>query len=249
ILPLEQPGSSAIALVLMAVAHVYGWPIPRGGSQSIANALVAYLKSLGGEVRTGERVETIDQLPRSRIVLFDTSPRAMSQIAGERLSTSYRQALESFRYGPGVFKVDWALAGPIPWDSSACRTAGTVHVGGTLREVAASERAPNAGQCAERPFVLVTQPSLFDETRAPDGKHTAWGYCHVPAGSTMDMTERIEAQIERFAPGFRDVILARATRNAQTLEADNPNYVGGDINGGANNLKQLFLRPTWRTYG
>jgi phytoene dehydrogenase-like protein len=248
ILPLESLGSSSIGLVMAAVAHVYGWPIPRGGSQSIANALASYLTSLGGVIVTGQKVDSIEELPPSRVVLFDTSPRGLVQIAGKRLSSGYIRALERFRYGPAVFKVDWALNGPIPWKSADCLRTATVHVGGTLEEMAASERAPWRGECAERPFVLVTQPSLFDDSRAPAGKHTAWGYAHVPNGSTVDMTERIEAQIERFAPGFRDLVIGRAARGSVALEQHDANLVGGDISGGANDLKQLLLRPTWRMY-
>jgi phytoene dehydrogenase-like protein len=248
ILPLERLGSSAIGLVLTAVGGLSGWPIPRGGSQSIASALASHFASLGGTIRTGQRVESLDHLPSSKIVLADISPRALARIARAHLSTGARRALERFRYGPGVFKVDWALSDAIPWKSSDCLRAATVHVGGSFAEIAESERAPWEGRCAERPFVLVTQPSLFDVTRAPLGKHTAWGYCHVPNGSTLDMTERIEAQIERFAPGFRDTVLARAVRAPAALEADNANLIGGDISGGANDIMQLFLRPTRRMY-
>ncbi|MDQ6829224.1 MAG: NAD(P)/FAD-dependent oxidoreductase [Gemmatimonadota bacterium] len=248
ILPLESLGSSAIGLVLAAVGGVYGWPIPRGGSQAIANALVSYLQSLGGVVRTGQRIESLDELPPCKIVLADTGPPALARIAGARLSSTNRRALEHFRYGPGVFKVDWALSAPIPWASAECLRSATVHVGGTLDEISESERLPWQGRCAERPFVLVTQPSLFDDSRAPAGKHTAWGYCHVPSGSPVDMTARIEAQIERFAPGFRDMVLARASRGPWMLEQENANLVGGDIAGGANDLAQLFLRPTRRMY-
>lgn len=248
VLPLERLGSSAIGLVLAAVGGVYGWPIPQGGSQSIANALASYLTSLGGVVRTGQRIDSIDELPPSRIVLADISPRAMARIASARLSAGARRALERFRYGPGVFKVDWALSAPIPWKAVACLRAATVHVGGSLAEIAESERAPWEGRCAERPFVLVTQPSLFDDGRAPAGKHTAWGYCHVPNDSPVDMTERIESQMERFAPGFRDTVIARASRGPAALEHENANLIGGDISGGANDLMQLFLRPTRRMY-
>ncbi|MEP6689569.1 MAG: NAD(P)/FAD-dependent oxidoreductase [Gemmatimonadaceae bacterium] len=248
ILPLDRVGSSAIGFVLAAVGGIYGWPIPQGGSQSIANALASYFISLGGVVRTGQRIDSIDELPPSTIVLADISPRALARMAHARLPGGSRRALERYRYGPGAFKVDWALAAPIPWKAGQCRDAATVHVGGSLAEIAESERLPWDGQCAERPFVLVTQPSLFDDRRAPAGKHTAWGYCHVPNGSTVDMTEKIEAQIERFAPGFRDTVLARASRSPATLEHENANLIGGDIAGGANDLAQLFLRPTRRMY-
>lgn len=246
--PLSAPGSAAIGLVLSAVAHVYGWPIPRGGSQSITGALSRYLESLGGKIITGCRVETYEQLPNARALLFDTSPRTLAKIMGERLPGAYRRALERYPHGPGVFKVDWALREPIPWRAKECFRAATVHVGGTLDEVAESERAPWIGKVPERPFVLVTQPSLFDNTRAPVGKHTAWGYCHVPNGCEVNMTDAIEAQIERFAPGFREVILARASRSPRVLESENANLVGGDVAGGSNALGNLFLRPTWRTY-
>ena len=248
LLPLTSLGSAAFGLVLAGAAHVRGWPIARGGSQAIADALAAHFLSLGGEIVTGVAIESRDQLPAAAHVLFDTSPRAMARIMGDRLPASYRAKLDRHRYGPGLFKIDWALSAPIPWKAKECLQAATVHCGGTLDELTASEAAPSRGECAERPFVLVTQPSLFDASRAPAGKHTAWGYCHVPNGSTVDMTARIEAQIERFAPGFRDVIIERAARSPATLEAGNANYVGGDIAGGTNDLLSLVFRPTWRTY-
>jgi phytoene dehydrogenase-like protein len=246
--PLSSPGSAAIGLVLSAVAHAYGWPIPKGGSQAIANALLRYFESLGGEIITEFKVESWRQLPPSRVVLFDTSPRTMARIAADRLPRSYVRALERYPYGPGIFKLDWALNAPIPWKAPDCLTSATVHVGGTLEEIAESERAPWNNRCAEKPFVLVTQPSLFDSTRAPRQKHTAWGYCHVPKGCDVDMTQRIEGQIERFAPGFRDVILCRTARSPSMLESENPNLVGGDVGGGSNELLNLFFRPTWRMY-
>src|SRR3954447_6939940 len=208
--PLENSPTASFGLLLAALGHSVGWPLPRGGSQQIANALTSYLRSLGGEIVTATRVDTLADLPSARAVLFDLTPRQIVQIAGKRLPDRYRHKLEGYRYGPGVFKVDWALDGPIPWTASACARAGTVHLGGTLVEVAASERAIGNGQCPERPFVLLAQQSLFDSSRAPAGKHTAWGYCHVPNGSTVDMTARIEAQIERFAPGFGERIIARS---------------------------------------
>lgn len=247
--PLEHAGSTAIGLVLAAVAHVHGWPVPRGGSQAIATALAAHFTALGGTITTGWEVASLGELPPARAVLFDGSPRALAKIAGARLSAGVRRAFERYRYGPGAFKVDWALSEPISWTAPACREATTVHVGGTLAEVARAERAAWYGEFTPRPGVLVTQPSLFDASRAPAGRHTAWAYCHVPNGSSIDMTDHIEAQIERFAPGFRDCILARAVRGTASLEQRNPNYVGGDIAGGANDLLQLLLRPTWRTYG
>ena len=248
ILPFTKTSSSAIGIVLSAVAHTRGWPIARRGAQSLSNALAAHFRSIGGEIITGTPVERHEQLPPSKHIMFDTSPRAMARIMGARLPRSYAEKLERYAPGPGVFKVDWALNAPIPWRARECLEAATVHVGGTLDEFTASEAAPWRGECAERPFVLVTQPSLFDASRAPAGKHTAWGYCHVPNGSTIDMTARIEAQMERFAPGFRDVIAARAVRTPATLESGNANLIGGDIGGGSNALMNLLFRPTWRTY-
>jgi phytoene dehydrogenase-like protein len=243
ILPLERAPSAAAGLVLAALAHAYGWPIPRGGSQKIADALASYLRSLGGEIVTGHRVEALTQLPPARAVLFDVTPRQLLRIAGDRLPANYRRALGRYRYGPGVFKLDWALDGPIPWRAAACARAATVHIGGRLAEIAASERAPWRGQHAERPFVLLAQQSLFDSSRAPAGKHTAWAYCHVPHGSDYDMTDRIEAQIERFAPGFRERIVARSALGPAAMELHNANYIGGDINGGVQDFFQLFTRP------
>jgi phytoene dehydrogenase-like protein len=248
-LPLDRRPSAAFGLVLAITAHAVGWPMPRGGSQRIADALVATLRALGGEVVTGCEVKSLAQLPPARAILCDVAPRHLLRMARERLPPSFRRTLERFRHGPGVCKVDWALDGPIPWKAAECRLAGTVHVGGTLEEIVASERAVWEGRHAEQPFVLLAQPSLFDSTRAPAGKHTAWAYCHVPNGSPIDMTGSIESQIERFAPGFRDLILARHTMTAVDLERRNANLVGGDIGGGANNLVQLFLRPSMRLYG
>lgn len=244
ILPLERAPSAAAGLVLAALGHRFGWPIPRGGAQTIADALASYLRGLGGTIVTGARVATLAQLPPARTIMFDLTPRQLLQIAGERLPAGYRRALGRYRYGPGVFKLDWALDGPIPWRAPACTWAATVHLGGSLAEIAESERAAWAGRHAARPFVLLAQPSLFDHTRAPVGQHTAWAYCHVPHGSAFDMTERIEAQIERFAPGFRARILARSTMGPAAMEAYNANYIGGDINGGVQDLTQLFTRPT-----
>jgi phytoene dehydrogenase-like protein len=246
IMPLEQITTAAFGLVLGITAHAVGWPIPKGGSQAIANALAAYLKSLGGEIVTGCEVERLDQLPPHRAVLFDVTPRQLDRIAGERLPPSYRRKLQGFRHGPGVFKMDFALDGPIPWKAQECAQAATVHLGGTLEEIAAAERAVWRGEHPDRPFVLLAQQSLFDAARAPEGKHTVWAYCHVPNGSTCDMSERIITQIERFAPGFRDRILARATRTSLEMERYNPNYVGGDINGGVQDWRQLFTRPVAR---
>jgi len=245
-LPLEQPVSASFGLVLLMLAHVSGWPCPRGGSQAIADALAARLRSLGGEIETGNHVSSLRELPSSKLVLCDVTPRQLLALAGDRLPQRYRRRLERWRYGPGAFKLDYALDGPIPWLAPEVAEAGTVHLGGTLDQIAESERAPWEGRHAERPFVLLAQQSLFDETRAPSGKHTAWAYCHVPNGSTFDMRERVEAQIERFAPGFRDRVLACTSRNTDDLERENPNLVGGDISGGANTPGQLIARPVLR---
>ncbi len=246
ILPLDAAISASFGLVRALTGHAVGWPAPRGGAQEITRALTSLLRSLGGELVTGAPVRTLDELPPSRLVLCDVAPAGLLRLAGDRLPTGYRRALARFRHGPGAFKLDGALAEPIPWRSPECLRAGTVHVGGTLAEIAASERAPWRGQHAERPFVLLAQPSLFDPTRAPEGKHTAWAYCHVPNGSTFDMTERIESQIERFAPGFRERILARSVLPPAGLERTNPNLVGGDVGGGANTFWQLLARPALR---
>ena len=242
-LPLEQPPSALFGLLLGTLGHAFGWPFPRGGSQSLADALASYLESMGGEIFTNAPVSTVDDVPRTRAVLFDVTPRQLHDIAGEHFTADYNKALKRYRYGPGVFKVDFALDGPIPWEAERCGRAGTVHLGGTLEEVAAGEATVARGEHPERPFILLAQQSLFDRTRAPEGKHTVWAYCHVPNGSTFDMTERIEAQIERFAPGFRDRILAKRTAGTAELERWNPNLVGGDINGGYMDLRQLFTRP------
>lgn len=243
-LRLEQPVTAGFGLVLGITGHAVGWPMPRGGAQSIANALAAYLRSLGGAILTGVRVESIDELPAAHAVFLDVTPRQVLSIAGRHLPDGYRRRLARYRYGVGAFKVDWALDGPIPWKAAECARAGTVHLGGTLAEIAASERAPWNGEHHERPYVLLAQQSLFDPTRAPAGKHTAWAYCHVPARSTFDMTGRVEAQVERFAPGFRDRILARSVMPPARFEEHNPNYVGGDINSGVQDLWQMFTRPT-----
>lgn len=245
-LPLELRPSAAFGLILNALGHVTGWPFPRGGAQRLTGALVSCLRSLGGEVLTGARVASLDELPPARTVLLDVTPRQLMEIAGDRFPVRYRRALRRYRYGPGVFKVDYALDGPVTWRAPECLRAGTVHLGGTLEEIAAGERAVSRGEHPERPFVLAAQQSLFDGTRAPAGKHTLWAYCHVPNGSAFDMTDRIEAQIERFAPGFRDLILARSVMGPAALEQWNSNLIGGDINGGASNLRQLFTRPVAR---
>jgi len=244
-LRLDQVPSAAFGLVLGMMGHAVGWPLPRGGSQQIANALAAHLRSLGGEVVTHCRLENIDRAPLARAVLLDVTPRQLLRLAGHKLPASYRRQLESYRYGPGVFKIDYALIQPIPWKAQECLRAGTVHVCGTLEEVAASERQVAEGKPPDQPFVLVAQPSLFDKTRAPEGKHTAWAYCHVPNESSFDMTERIETQIERFAPGFRDCILGRHVMTCADMERKNANLIGGDINGGAADLRQLLARPVF----
>ena len=246
VLPLEQSPAAAITVMLGLAGHAVGWPIPCGGSQQIANALASYFRKLGGRIETGERVTSIDQLPPTRAILFDLSPRQILAIAGDRFPARYRRQLAKYRYGPGVFKLDWALSGPIPWRSEACRGAGTIHVGGTLDEIAYSERAVWKKEHCERPFVLLAQPSLFDPTRAPSAKHTAWAYCHVPNGSQENMTARIERQVERFAPGFRDSILARHMMTTADMERYNANYCGGDITGGVADWWQLFTRPVPR---
>jgi phytoene dehydrogenase-like protein len=239
-LPLETRPSGGVGLFLIATAHVFGWGFPRGGSQRLADALADRLEELGGEIRTASPV---DELPRADVVLADVVPRDLVRIARGKLPAHYARALGRYRHGPGVFKLDWALDGPIPWTAADCMRAATVHLGGTFEEIAESERAPREGRHAERPYVLLTQPSLFDDSRAPAGKQTAWAYCHVPSGSTEDMTERMEAQVERFAPGFRDLILARSAMGPADFERRNRNIVGGDINGGLMDLRQLFFRP------
>ncbi len=245
ILPLESVGSASFGLVLGTTGHAVGWPLPRGGSQKIADALASYLRSLGGEVQTGAPVESLDELS-AKTVLCDIGPRQLLRLAGDRLPQRYRRALERFRYGPGVFKLDWALSGPIPWAAAECAQAGTVHLGGTLEEIAASERLPARGETSERPFVLLAQPTLFDASRAPEGKHTAWAYCHVPNGSDADMAETIDRQVERFAPGFGERVLARSISAPADLERRNANLVGGDIGGGSNEMRQLLARPVLR---
>jgi phytoene dehydrogenase-like protein len=247
-LPLNMRPTGGVALTLNLLAHVAGWCMPRGGSQSIANALAAHLRSLGGEIATGTPVTSVKDLPPARATFFDLSPRPLVRIAGDRFTPGFRRALERYRYGAAAFKVDWALDGPIPWRNPACARAGTVHLAGTLEEIAASERDTWAGRDPARPFVLLAQPTLFDPSRAPEGRHVAWAYCHVPHGSTTDMLPRIEQQIERFAPGFRDRVLARSVMRPADIERHNPNLVGGDIAAGAATLGQLITRPTWRTY-
>lgn len=242
-LRLERPLSASFGLVLGTYAHAVGWPLVRGGASAVADALVAELEAAGGSIVTGRRIGTLADLPPSRTVLFDVTPRQLVAMAGDRLSPRTRRHAEAFRYGSGVFKVDWALDGPVPWTAEGPRRAATVHLGGTLEEIASAESEVAAGRHPDRPYVLFVQYAAWDASRAPDGKATAWAYCHVPPGSTVDMTDRIEAQIERFAPGFRDRILARATHHTAEMEAHDENYVGGDINGGIQDIRQLIFRP------
>jgi phytoene dehydrogenase-like protein len=249
-LPLEYPGSAAFGWAFALSAHGAGWPIARGGSQAIADALAAYFQSLGGTIRCHSEVRSLGEFEAGSLVLCDLTPRQLLALAGRRLPDAYRKRLERYRYGPGVFKLDWALSRPIPWRSPECAQAATVHIGGSLEEIAASERAPVSltGVICERPFVLLAQPSLFDATRAPDGQHTGWAYCHIPNGSKVDMSEWIENQVERFAPGFRTTILARHVSGPAALEQDNANLVGGDIGGGAQTMQQLLFRHTGSAY-
>ena len=247
-LPLDSPLSSSGGIMLAAAAHAVGWPMARGGAQSISNALASILKELGGSIHTNSPVTSLDCFARDTLFLCDISPRQLLAISGHRLKLNFRQSLTRFEPGPGAFKVDYALSQPIPWKAGDCLRAGTVHLGGTFEEIAAAERVVADGQHPERPFVLLTQPTLFDKTRAPEGKHIAWAYCHVPNGSTIDMTERIEAQIERFAPGFRDCVLARHISSPATLESMDANLLGGDISGGAMTLRQMVFRPTRKNY-
>ena len=246
LLPIEKPFTASFGLVLGMTAHAIGWPMARGGSQAIAEALAGLVRARGGEILTDARVDTLDALPGSRAVMLDLTPRQVVRVAGARLPAGYRRRLERYRYGPGVFKLDLALEGPVPWAAPECAEAGTVHIGPTLEEIAESESAPWRGTHAERPFVLIAQQSLFDPSRAPAGRHTLWAYCHVPHGSTEDMTEPILRQIERFAPGLRGRILAVSRIGAAAFETYDANYIGGDINGGAQDAGQLFGRPVWR---
>lgn len=248
---LDEPLTATVGWMFGISVHAVGWPIPRGGAQAITQALTGYLKSLGGEVHTSHRIDAaaFKELEAGcKMILFDTTPHNMLQIAGDRLTPHYRKAFDRFRYGPGAFKIDYALSQPVPWRAQECRRAITVHLGGTLEEIAASEHAVAHDTCAERPFVLVAQPSLFDPTRAPEGKHVLWAYCHVPNGSSFDMTERIDAKIERFAPGFRDCVLARHVSTPAALERMDANLFGGDIGGGAMTLRQTVFRPTLSSY-
>ncbi len=244
--PLSNFTTSAIGLVLMATGHLKGWPVPLGGSKEIANALASFFISIGGKIETGVHVRSMADIPASKAVLFDLTPKQILEIAGERFSSIYSWQLKRYRYGMGVFKIDWALDGPIPFTAPECREAGTIHLGNTFEEIAKAEDSTSSGLIPEKPFVLLAQQSLFDSLRAPEGKHTAWAYCHVPNGSEKDMTAAIENQVERFAPGFRDLILAKHTMNTREIEAYNPNYIGGDINGGIIDIAQLYTRPALR---
>jgi phytoene dehydrogenase-like protein len=251
-LSLDEPLSAAFAMMMAVPAHVVGWPIPRGGAQSITDALCGYLSTLGGKVKTSSPVHKLAALasvsPKYDLFLCDLSPRQLAEVAGQRLSDYYKRTLRKYRYGAGVFKVDYALNTPIPWKARDCLRAASVHLGGSVEEIATSEKAVRSGQHAERPFVLLAQPSLFDSTRAPAGKHTAWAYCHVPNGSKVNVLERLEDQIERFAPGFRDCVLARRVFSPTDLESMDANLVGGDVGGGALDIRQFLFRPTWRHY-
>jgi phytoene dehydrogenase-like protein len=249
VMPLDKPLSSAIGIVLAAAGHTTGWPVPAGGSQAIPNALAQHLQSLHGSLHLDREIASVEDLPPADLTFFDTSVQSLERIAAPRLSSQFVASLRAFKNGPGIFKIDWALAEPIPWTAEECRHAGTVHVGGTLEEIARAEAAVFAGKHPDKPFVLLVQPSVADPSRAPEGRHTAWGYCHVPNGSAIDCTAAVESQIERFAPGFRDVILARRTQTTAELEAWNPNLVGGDLSGGAMSARQMLLRPTARDYG
>lgn len=241
--PLHRPPSAAYGLVLASAAHSVGFPIPQGGAQTLADALVSLLRSLGGQIEAGHPVRSLKDLPPARSVLLDVTPKQLLEMEGGELPSDYRQRLQRYRYGPGVYKMDWALSGPVPWRAEACRRAVSVHLGGSMEEIAAAVDAVNRGEHPERPYVIVCQQSLYDPARAPEGKHTLWAYCHVPNGSDVDMSGAIEAQIERFAPGFRDLILGRHVYSPRRLEEYNPNYVGGDINGGLQDLRQLYFRP------
>lgn len=243
IMPFDKIATAAIGLVLGTAAHTVGWPYPKGGSHAITKAMATYFESLGGEIETGVEITTVDELPQSQTILFNNTPQQILDIAGNHLPQSYANKLQKYEYGQGVFKLDFALSEPIPWKEELCRKAGTVHLGGTLEEIAASEKQSASGQHPNKPYVLVAQQSLWDDSRAPEGQHTGWAYCHVPNGATKDMTEPIVRQIERFAPGFRDCIIGKHVMHSRDMQAYNPNYIGGDINGGRADITQLFTRP------
>ncbi|HEY8303243.1 MAG TPA: NAD(P)/FAD-dependent oxidoreductase [Solirubrobacteraceae bacterium] len=242
--PLNAAGTGAFALLLGALAHAVGWPVVEGGSQRVPDELIAEIEAAGGAMHTGRWVKDLDELPRARVTLLDVAPKGLMELAGAKLPRRYARRLRGFQYGPGVFKMDWALSGPVPWEAELCRQTPTLHLGGTFEEIGRSESDVAAGRATERPYCIAVQPCVVDPTRAPEGKHTFYAYCHVPAGSSVDMSERIEAQVERFAPGFRELVLARDTTSAVELERRNPNYVGGDINSGAATLRQTIFRPT-----
>ena len=241
---LDRPLTAAFGLVLGTYAHAVGWPLVRGGTAAVTDAMAGEIRRLGGEIITSYEVRSVDDLPESGVLILDTTPQAAVAIAGDRLSPSTRRRYDRFRYGPGVFKIDWALAGPVPWADEALHRAGTIHLGGRMDDIVRSERQVAAGRPPDRPFTLFAQYARWDATRAPGGKETAWAYCHVPPGSTVDMTDRIEAELERLAPGFRDLVLARSTHTAADMERHDPNYVGGDINTGIADIRQLVFRPT-----
>lgn len=241
-LPLEKAVTAAFGLILGALGHINGWPIAKGGSQKIAEALNFYYSSIGGKVQTGVKIDDLSAI-KAPFIFCDVTPRQLLEMGKNLLPGVYSRRLASFRYGPGVFKLDWALKEPIPWKARECLKAGTVHIGGTLEEIAYAERQVWENKHPEKPFIILSQPSLFDKTRAPAGFHTVWGYCHVPNGSNRDMTDQIENQIERFAPGFKDCIIGRSRLTSSDLQRYNPNYIGGDINGGVQDIFQLFTRP------
>jgi phytoene dehydrogenase-like protein len=249
-IPLDRPITGGLGLLLGMLAHAVGWPVVEGGSSKITDAMSAAITSAGGEIRTGVTVRSLAELPPARAVLLDVTPRAFVDLAGDQLHGGYRRQLARFRYGPGVCKVDWALSGPVPWSAEVCRRAGTLHLGGSFEEIAHSEAEVAAGRHAEAPYVLAVQAGVVDRSRAPSGQHTLWTYCHVPSGSTLDVTESIAAQVERFAPGFRDLVLASATRTAAEVQSHNPNYIGGDISAGTQDLRQTIVRPAlrWNPY-
>jgi phytoene dehydrogenase-like protein len=246
ILPLDRLATGGFGLILAMLGHAVGWPVAKGGTQSLANAMVSVLEAHGGQVVTGRRVESLDDLPAHKACLLDVGPRQLERMAGNRLPKPYLFMLRRYRYGPSVFKVDWALDGPVPWKDRYCREAGTIHLGGTFEQIAASERAVWENRHVDRPYCIIAQQGVADPSRAPEGKSTLWGYCHVPNGYDVDMTDVIEGQIERHAPGFKDLVLARKTRGPADLERENANYVGGDINGGVQDIRQLFTRPVPR---
>ena len=247
-LSLDEPLSAAAGMLMAVFGHAVGWPFPRGGSQSLTNALCGYLATFGGKVKTSSRVENLSGLPGYDLTFCDVTPRQLLKLADKRLSDHYKHRLQTYRYGPGVFKVDYALHAPIPWKASDCSRAATLHLGGSFEEIAASEHEVRRGRHADRPFVLLAQPSLFDPSRAPQGKHTAWAYCHVPNGSKTDMLSRLEDQIERFAPGFRNCVVARRASSPADLERMDANLVGGDIGGGIMDIRQFLFRPSWKHY-